>query len=62
MTDEPNDVWMEQNFPRSWTPRYFFPAILLGTFAVNSADGRLDGMDGGFTDRCMDVQVESQFD
>ena len=48
LTDESDDVWMEGNFPRSWTFRNFFSPIFLGTFTVNSADGWSDGilMDG----------------
>ena len=57
-TVESDDVWIEGNFPVSWTFRTLDPAILLGPFTVNLAHGGTDRMDDGLTDRWMDFQVE----
>ena len=37
----------------------FHPAILVGIFTVNLADGWMDGTDSGHTDRQTELQVES---
>ena len=54
-----DDVWMEVNLPMIWIFRKFHPAILVGIFTINFADGWMDGMDDGCTDRQMKFQVES---
>ena len=58
-TDQSDDVWMERNFPGSWTFRTFHAAILMVIFTVNFADGWMDGTDNRHTDRWMEFQVES---
>ena len=50
---------MEVNLPMIWIFRKFHPAILVGIFTINFADGWMDGMDDGCTDRQMKFQVES---
>ena len=60
-TDESNDVWMERKFPEIWTFGKFHPAILVGIFTVNSADGWMDRTDDQHTDGWTDFQVESHF-
>ena len=57
-TDESDDLQMEGNFPGIWTFRKFNPAILLGTITMSLADGWMDRMNDGHTDRWMDFQVE----
>ena len=59
MTDESDDVWTEGNLPGTLTFGKFDRAVLLGTFTMNVADGQMDGMDDGWTNRQMDFQVES---
>ena len=58
VTDESNYVWIVWNFPRSQMIGYFPLWIRLGTFTMNSADGRMDGMDDRHTDTHTDFQVE----
>ena len=43
----------------SWTLRKFCTAILVGIFTVNLADGWMDRMNNGHTDKSMELQVES---
>ena len=50
---------METKFPRYCTFRKFHPAILMGIFTMNLADGWMDGTDDGDTDGWMEFQVES---
>ena len=38
-TDEYHDVWMERNFSRFQTLWKLHPAILIGIFTMNLADG-----------------------
>ena len=59
LTDESNDVWMEGNFPWSWTFRKKFLGILMGIFTMNLADGWTDGTDDRCTRGQTDFQVES---
>ena len=59
LTDESDYVCMEWNFPGFWTFRKFHPAILMGIFTMNLADGWMNRTDDGHTDRQMEFQVES---
>ena len=54
-----DDTWTERNFPRNWIFGKLPPAILVGIFTVNLADGWMDGTDDGHTDGWMEFQVES---
>ena len=44
-TDKSNEVWMERKFPRNWTFRKLWnrPAILVGIFIMNLAQGWMVG-------------------
>ena len=53
-TDKSNDVSIEGIFPKYWTFRKFHPAILVGIFTMDLADGSTDRTDDGHTDGWMD--------
>ena len=59
LTGKSDDVWTGGNFPMNWTFRKFHPAILVGIFSMNLADGWTDGTNNGHTDGWMEFQVES---
>ena len=58
-TDKSDDVQKERNFPRSWSFGKFHTGLLISIFIMNFADGWMDRIDGGHTDRHTELQVES---
>ena len=42
LTDQSNDVWTEGNFPGFWSFGKLLPAILIGIFTMNLADGWME--------------------
>ena len=59
LTDKSNEVWMERKFPGNWTFGILCPAILVGIFTMNLADGWMDGADDRHTDIWKEFQMES---
>ena len=50
LTDESIDVQTEGSFPRYCINGNFHTGILIGSFTMNLADGRMDGADNWLTD------------